>query len=434
MMEQGPDRVPDDATKSRAPTSLVAELKKRRVVRAAIAYAVVAWGITEIVDGVISRFGWPDWIATLVVIVFVVGFPIAMFLSWVFDWTKEGIRRTDPWTAAGGASIALAAVFLVGATAGLFWLINPSGVARLEQSGIAVLPCRYRGDPELEFRGAGLAGILNEQLARMPQFFVPEFAAVERLSSANLRTTDLAGSLGVTWLVECRVVQADDRIRIDTTLIEAATDESDPLVSSDESASATVDAIEGIGRAILRRFGLDPAQLSGREPGDRFPASLRALDAYLQGEASYRIGTVDAMREARQHYQAAQIVPDFDLARIAEAEAMMAVIELEPAVSPSALEAVLRAVGLMLDELAVSGNATADFYVARLRFAALADRFEFGERASAEQRKAWFDNAIALKPNGAEAYRLYGEYLEAAGRPEEAAELKARFAILYPGD
>lgn len=426
MTRQGPERAPDSAADSGVSTSLIAELQKRHVVRAAIGYAVVAWGITEIADGVISRFGWPDWIATLVVIVFVVGFPVAMFLSWVFDWTREGIRRTEPWTAAGGASIALAAVFLVGATAGLFWLINPSGVARVEQTAIAVLPCRYRGDPEFEFRGAGFAGILNEQLARSPQLFVPEFAAVERLSGANLPTSELGDWLGVTWLVECRIVQEGDRLRIDATLIEVASDESEPLASSDEAASATIGALEGIGRVILGRFGLDPAQASGREPGDRYPPSLRALDAYLRGEAAYRQGTADAMRDARQHYQAAQIVPDFDLARIREADAMMAVIELESPVNRSAASAVLRAVRLMLEELARATPAPAELYVARLRFANLADRLEFGEPAPPGERRAWFDRALALKPSDAEPYRLFAVYLRSAGEPEAAGEFDAR--------
>ena len=60
MTRQGPERAPDGAADSGVSTSLLAELQKRHVVRAAIGYAVVAWGITEIADGVISRFGWPD--------------------------------------------------------------------------------------------------------------------------------------------------------------------------------------------------------------------------------------------------------------------------------------------------------------------------------------------------------------------------------------
>jgi hypothetical protein len=156
MTERDPGKN-DSAPSYIGQTSFLAELRKRRVFRAAAGYAVVAWGATEILDGVISRFGWPDWIATLVVILFVVGFPVAMFLAWVFDWTGEGVRRTEPWTATGGLSIVIAIVVLAAGSAGLFWLINPSGVARVEQTGIAVLPCRFRGEPEFAFRGEGVA-------------------------------------------------------------------------------------------------------------------------------------------------------------------------------------------------------------------------------------------------------------------------------------
>jgi TolB-like protein len=426
MTTQGPDPAADDAPESRAPSSLFEELQKRHVVRAAIGYAVVAWGITEILDGVISQLGWPDWIATLVVIVFVVGFPVAMFLAWVFDWTKEGIRRTEPWTAAGGLSIALAGAFLVGGTAGLFWLINPSGIARVEQTGIAVLPCRYRGDADLAFRGEGFAMLLNEQLASTAGFFVPEFAAVVRLSRENLRTVDLAERLGVGWLVECRVIQEGDSIRIDATLIDAASDESEPLESVDASVSAMVGELEGIEAALLGRFGLDPTRRPGAAMVDRFPASHRALDAYLQAEAAFRIGNADAMREARGHFQAAQVVPGFDLARIREADAMMAVIGLEPPVNSSALRAVLRAVGLILEEMAANEYPQAEFYSARLRFANLADRFEFGDRVAPEDRREWFDRALTLKPNDAEPYRLYADYLRSVGESDAAAKFGAR--------
>ena len=82
-----------------------------QVFQSAGAYAVIAWGITEILDGVISRFGWPDWIATRVVVLFVVGFPVAMWLAWVFDWTPAGIRREAPWTTRNWVSATGAVLF-----------------------------------------------------------------------------------------------------------------------------------------------------------------------------------------------------------------------------------------------------------------------------------------------------------------------------------
>ena len=85
-------------------------------------------------------------------------------------------------------------------------------------------------------------------------------------------------------------------------------------------------------------------------------------------------------------------------------------------------QAVLRAIELILEELSADADAPAEFYVSKLRFANLADRLAYGDRVSAEQRREWFDSALMLKPNDAEPYRLYAEYLASIGKADSAAE------------
>ena len=75
--------------------SFIGELRKRKVVQAAAIYGAVAWGVTEIVVTVVEQLFLPQWVSTLAVIGFVVGFPVAMFLSWTFDITRDGIQRTS---------------------------------------------------------------------------------------------------------------------------------------------------------------------------------------------------------------------------------------------------------------------------------------------------------------------------------------------------
>ena len=77
--------------------SLPGEIKRRKILQVAAAYAVVAWVVIQIVDVIIDPLGLPEWLDTVVILVFVVGFPIAMILAWVFDITPEGIKRTIPW-------------------------------------------------------------------------------------------------------------------------------------------------------------------------------------------------------------------------------------------------------------------------------------------------------------------------------------------------
>jgi adenylate cyclase len=104
--------------------SLFAELRKRKVVQAAAIYVAVAWGVTEIVVTIVDQLLLPQWVATLTVIFFVVGFPVTMFLSWTFDITADGIQRTSVSSRRGAASIALSKALLVAGTAGLLFLIE----------------------------------------------------------------------------------------------------------------------------------------------------------------------------------------------------------------------------------------------------------------------------------------------------------------------
>ena len=109
-----------------AEQSFFAELRKRKVVQSAAIYGAVAWGLTEVLVTIVDRLFLPQWVATLVVILFVVGFPIAMFLAWTFDITKEGLQRTAVSSRRGKASIMLSLVLLLSGTAGLFFLIEPA--------------------------------------------------------------------------------------------------------------------------------------------------------------------------------------------------------------------------------------------------------------------------------------------------------------------
>src|ERR1700730_9096897 len=75
--------------------SFFAELKRRNVYKVAVAYAVASWLLIQIATQVFPFFEIPNWAVRLVVIVLVLGFPIAIILSWIFDLTPQGIRRTD---------------------------------------------------------------------------------------------------------------------------------------------------------------------------------------------------------------------------------------------------------------------------------------------------------------------------------------------------
>src|SRR6266568_328621 len=77
------------------PRNFFAELKRRNVYKVAIAYAVVAWLLMQVASQIFPFFEIPNWGVRLVVLLLVIGFPVAVILAWAFELTPEGIRRAE---------------------------------------------------------------------------------------------------------------------------------------------------------------------------------------------------------------------------------------------------------------------------------------------------------------------------------------------------
>src|SRR5947208_14825055 len=77
------------------PGNFFAELKRRNVYKVALAYAVVAWLLIQVATQVFPFFEIPNWAVRLVVLLLVIGFPVALILAWAFELTPEGIKRTE---------------------------------------------------------------------------------------------------------------------------------------------------------------------------------------------------------------------------------------------------------------------------------------------------------------------------------------------------
>ena len=158
-----------------ADRSFFSELRERKVVQAAAIYGAVAWGLTEVIVTIVEQLFLPQWVSTLAVIFFVVGFPVAMFLSWTFDLTTEGIRRTEIKSGRGTASIALSMLLLVAGTAGLFFLIRPAmqevapdSPLVIPPNSVAVLPFENASrNADDEYLSLGVSDALRDQLGRV---------------------------------------------------------------------------------------------------------------------------------------------------------------------------------------------------------------------------------------------------------------------------
>jgi hypothetical protein len=126
------------------------ELKRRNVYKVAVAYAVFGWLLVQIATQVFPFFEIPNWAVRLVVLLIIIGFPIALVIAWAFEATPQGIKRTDAADAAGQHSRGKAWIYVVAVGAalsiGLFFLgrytasTKQSGRPAPTQKSIAVLP------------------------------------------------------------------------------------------------------------------------------------------------------------------------------------------------------------------------------------------------------------------------------------------------------
>ena len=185
--------------------SFFAELKRRNVYKVAVAYAVVAWLLMQIASQIFPFFEIPNWIVRLVILLLVIGFPVALIIAWAFEATPEGIKRTEAADAAGqrsrggawiyvvliGVALSVALFFVGRYTAGHGTARSASEELRRGKhnevaiagpdKSIAVLPLiNESGDPKDEYFSDGLSEELIAALAQISglkgywsQLFVP---------------------------------------------------------------------------------------------------------------------------------------------------------------------------------------------------------------------------------------------------------------------
>jgi TolB-like protein/Tfp pilus assembly protein PilF len=221
-----------------APKNFFAELKRRNVYRAAVAYGVVAWFLTQLTTQVFPFFEVPSYAVRFVVIALAVGFPIAMLLAWVYEFTPEGIVRTEDLQPAQARSVQRATgrildFIIIGA---LLLVIAMLVVGRLpfykqtgesiSQKSVAVLPFENRSEEKQnEYFADGVQDEILTYLAKIADLKVISRTSVLHYKSGvprNLR--EIVQQLGVANVVEGSVQRSGNRVRVNAQLVDARTD------------------------------------------------------------------------------------------------------------------------------------------------------------------------------------------------------------------
>src|SRR5205823_6191915 len=220
-----------------APKNFFAELKRRNVYRAAVAYGVVPWFLTQLTTQVFPFFEIPNSAVRFVVIALAIGFPIAMLLAWVYEFTPAGIVRTEDLQPVQARAIQRATgrildFIIIGA---LLLVIAMLVVGRLpfyrqtgesiSQKSIAVLPFENRSEEKANaYFADGIQDEILTRLAKIADLKVISRTSTQQYQSKPRNLTEIAKQLGVANIIEGSVQKAADQVRVNVQLVNAQTD------------------------------------------------------------------------------------------------------------------------------------------------------------------------------------------------------------------
>ncbi|MDX2412594.1 MAG: hypothetical protein QNK34_11615 [Woeseiaceae bacterium] len=266
-------------------------MKKRNVIRVAALYLVISWLGVQVGDLVFDAFEVPSWAMRLLIIVLMLGFPLALLLSWVFEITDSGIVRESDVDKRTVRRLSDRRVYVViGVTLILALAIFVATRTLFDSSPgentIAVLPfVNISTDPDNEFFSEGLSEELLNLLAG-----IPELSVTARTSSFSFKKKDLdlptiGRLLNVAHVLEGSVRKSDQRLRVTAQLINVESgyhvwsqtydrELDDIFAIQDEISEAVV--------AALRVSILGEAPRARVTQADAFTAYLNALHFYKQ--------------------------------------------------------------------------------------------------------------------------------------------------------
>ena len=192
-------------------SGLARELKRRKVYRVAIVYAAVAFIIWGAAEQLVPGLALPDWVFRLIILLTILGFPVALVLAWAHDTTPAGVRRADslrrdddvvPRAAAPGPAVAEA----------------PD-----DMRSIAVLPfANMSDDPEAEYFSDGMTEEIINALAQLRDLRVAARTSCFAFKGKTPDLGDVGAKLKVATVLEGSVRRAGNRLRVTAQLVKVA--------------------------------------------------------------------------------------------------------------------------------------------------------------------------------------------------------------------
>lgn len=305
-------------------SQFIQELRERRVFRVASVYLVVLWILVQGAIDLFPVFGMPDWSIRLLVIIGVVGFPLAVILAWAFQMTSKGlVRDTEGLVSARskgrsnrmdfmviGAGVVLVAFLFL--RSDLTRIIEEGLVAPTEQAmvntvplelaieepfephpqSIAVLPfVNMSSDPDAGYFGDGMTEELLNVLANIPGLKVASRTSAFAFKDTQADIPTVSRKLDVAYVLEGSVRKSGNQVRITAQLIDSRDDRHVYSETWDRELLGVFEVQDEISAAIVDT--LKPTLFASRSvapPPGRITSDAEAYEQYLRGRAALQSG------------------------------------------------------------------------------------------------------------------------------------------------
>ena len=387
-----------------------AELKRRNVYRVAVAYAVVGWLLIQIATQVFPFFEISNAGVRLVLLLIIIGFPIALVIAWVFELTPEGLKRTEAVdltksiTRRTGRKLDLLiiAVLLLVIAILVFQRLRPNippAVWLPPEKSIAVLPFENRsGDKINAYLADGIQDEILARLAKIGALKVISRTSTQHYKSAPENLSAIARQLGVENILEGSVQKSGDQVRVTVQLIKAATDAHLWAEIYDRKLTDIFKVESEIATAIAETL---QAKLTGAEQkaiAKRPTANPEAYELYRTGRFFWNKRTGADLQASLQYFDQAIVKdPNYALAYagLAESYVLLGLYAVGPPGQsvPAAKAAARKA--LELDGTLAEAHSALGLTLAL---------YDWDFAASARE----FESAIEFNPNYATAHQWFG--------------------------
>ncbi len=310
--------------------SLIEELKRRKVFRVAASYAVVAFIIFQLVEILFPIFNFPQWTQQFVVIIILLGFPIALIFSWVFDKTPEGFIKTDAvkskekkkteiskntsflndkrnWMLIGG--------IVGGILIGWFGQSTTEIVEPINEKSIAVLPFENLSqNEEDEYFADGMTEDLLTELSKIKDLLVISRTTVMKYKNSTMSLKQIGKELGVANILEGSIRRSGDRVRITGQLIKTSNDQNLWAEKYDRNIKDIFAVQDEVANAIANALRIELSDEESMMISSSQTESIEAYDYYIKGrQLSYSYENFKRDEAIQLYKKAIEIDPKYAL-------------------------------------------------------------------------------------------------------------------------